>query len=90
MVATRKPKTEPTKATPRDRPNAGPTWVSPRTPVPKADILPATKSLQNRAWAAADVNATPEIIAAIIVAQALDRLGDKIIEAAAVGRYHGS
>ena len=44
MVATRKPKMEPTKATPRDRPNAGPQWQSPRTPLPQpTDFRPEGK-----------------------------------------------
>ena len=89
MVATRRPKTEPTKATPRDRPNAGPQWLSPRTPLPEAVTTVPKVSLLDKAQAVTGIGATPEMVAAVIVAQALDRLGDKIIEAAAVGRYHG-
>ena len=88
MVATRKPKTEPTKATPRDRPNAGPQWVSPRTPLPMADLTMPKSTLLEKAEAITE-GYDQNVVAAIIVAQALDRLGDKLVEAAAVGKYHG-
>lgn len=88
MAATRKPKkTEPLKEMPRAK---EPTWVSPRTPLPVIDFTPQAKqSLLEKAWAVAGPDAAPEIIAALIVAQACDRLGEKLVEAAAVGRYRG-
>ena len=89
MVATRKPRMEPTKATPRDRPNAGPQWQSPRTPLPEADTPAPKANLLEKAQAVAGIGATPEVVAAIIIAQACDRLGDKLVESAAVGRYRG-
>ena len=90
MVATRQQKMEPTKATPRDRPNAGPQWQSPRTPLPQPSDFTAPKAnLLEKAQAVAGIGATPEVVAAIIIAQACDRLGDKLVESAAVGRYRG-
>lgn len=90
MVVTRKPKTEPTKELFQDRPNTAPQWQSPRTPLPQPSDHVPRQTILDKAQAIAGIGATPEMVAAVIVAQALDRLGDKIIEAAAVGRYHGS
>ena len=90
MVATRKPQTEPTKDTPRDRPLAAPEWRSPRTPLPQPTDQPARKqTLLEKAQVLAGLNPDQNVVAALIVAQALDRLGEKLVEAAAVGRYHG-
>ena len=90
MVATRKPKTEPTKEQPKDRPNAGPQWHSPRMPLPQPADLPPKRTILEKAYDLAGVGAAPELVAAIIVAQACDQLGDKMVEAAAVGKYRGS
>jgi len=90
MVATRRPKTEPTKDTPRDKPFAAPEWRSPRTPLPQPVDRGPPPSLLMKATAMAGVGADPVVVAALIVAQACDRLGEKLIEAAAVGRYRGT
>ena len=79
---------EPTKATPRDRPNAGPQWQSPRTPLPEADTPAPKANLLEKAQVIAE-GYDQNVVAALIIAQALDRLGDKLVESAAVGRYRG-
>lgn len=81
MVTTRK------KPPPRD-PTPLPDWQSPRVPQPVDAITPpnAKLNIYERALAILPPTAPPEIIAAVIVAQAAEKLGDKMIEAAAVGR----
>ena len=89
MVAIRKPRMEPTKATPRDRPNAGPQWQSPRTPLPQP---PTSQRPRQTCWKRrrpSPKDPDQNVVAALIIAQALDRLGDKLVESAAVGRYRG-
>jgi hypothetical protein len=80
MPATRRPKKVKTE----------PEWMNPRKPIPTSAL---SHPLLERALDAlgvdgqiAEIEATDRIIAAVIVAQALDRLGRNIIEGAAVGR----
>lgn len=70
------------------QPSPLPDWQSPRKPQPTDAITPAKLSLLQEAQALVGLNATPELLAAIIIAQAADRLGGKLIEAAAVSSYH--
>lgn len=82
-MAPRKKQTQP-QATPQ------PDWQSPRVAQPVDAITPNKKAnVLERAQAVAGLNAPPEVLAAIIIAQAADRLAEKMIEAAAVGRYRG-
>ena len=82
-MAPRKKQTQP-QATPQ------PDWQSPRVAQPVDAITPDKKAnVLERAQAVAGLNAPPEVLAAIIIAQAADRLAEKLIEAAAVGRYRG-
>jgi hypothetical protein len=74
----------------RPEPTPQPDWQSPRVPQPIDAITPDKKAnVLERAQAIAGLNAPPEVLAAIIIAQAADRLAEKLIEAAAVGRYRG-
>jgi hypothetical protein len=74
----------------RPQPTPQPDWQSPRTAQPVDAITPAGKvNVLERAQAIAGLDAPPEVLAAIIIAQAADRLSEKLIEAAAVGRYRG-
>ena len=80
----------PRKKTIRPQPTPQPDWQSPRVPQPVDAITSDKKAnVLERAQAIAGIGAPPELIAAIIIAQAADRLGEKMIEAAAVGRYRG-
>jgi hypothetical protein len=81
----------PRKNQTRPQPTPQPDWQSPRVPQPFDAITPDKKAnVLERAQAVAGFNAAPEVLAAIIIAQAADRLAEKLIEAAAVGRYRGS
>jgi hypothetical protein len=82
----------PRKKQTRPQPTPQPDWQSPRVAQPLDAITPDDKKLNvlERAQAIAGLNAPPEVLAAIIIAQAADRLAEKMIEAAAVGRYRGS
>ena len=83
MAPTRKKQTRP-------QPTPQPDWQSPRQPQPLDAITPDKKlNVLERAQAIVGLGAPPELIAAVIIAQAADRLGEKMIEAAAVGRYRG-
>jgi hypothetical protein len=75
-------------------PNKGPQWQSPRKPIPAADKpKPEPRDYIGPALAAVRTLAGPvragqeSIVAAIIIAQALDRFGEKLIDAAAVSQY---
>jgi hypothetical protein len=74
----------------RPQPTPQPDWQSPRVPQP-VDAITSDKKLNvlERAQAVAGLDAPSEVLAAIIIAQAADRLAEKLIEAAAVGRYRG-
>lgn len=67
-----------------------PEWQSPRVPQPADAITPPEAKLNvlERAKAIVGVSAAPEILAAVILAEAFDRLAAKLVEAAAVNRYH--
>lgn len=76
--------------------SAEPVWSNPKDMPPAvtekllAESEAARKpspSIVVEAKALAGINGDPNIVAAIIIAHALDRLGEKIIQAAAVGRY---
>ena len=84
MAPTRKKQTRPV-------PTPQPDWQSPRVAQPVNAITPDSKKLNvlERAQALAGPDAPPEVLAAIIIAQAADRLAENMIEAAAVGRYRG-
>ena len=72
------------------KPTPQPDWQSPRVAQPVDAITPDKKlNVLERAQALAGPDAPPEVLAAIIIAQAADRLSEKMIEAAAVGRYRG-
>lgn len=74
----------------RPQPTPQPDWQSPRVAQPIDAITPNEKAnVLEQAQAIAGIGAPPELIAAIIIAQAADRLAEKMIEAAAVGRYRG-
>jgi hypothetical protein len=74
----------------RPQPTPQPDWQSPRVAQPVDAITPDKKlNVLERAQALAGPDAPPEVLAAIIIAQAADRLAEKMIEAAAVGRYRG-
>jgi hypothetical protein len=82
-MAPRKKQTQP-------QPTPQPDWQSPRVAQPVDAITPDKKAnVLERAQTLAGIGAPPEVLAAIIIAQAADRLAEKMIEAAAVGRYHG-
>ena len=73
-----------------DHPTSMPEWNSPRTPQPREAIQSESKlNIAAQAQAIVGSDATPEILAAVIVAQALDRLGEKLFEAAIAGRCRG-
>lgn len=81
MVTTRK-KPKAMEPTPQ------PEWQSPRVPVSTDEITPSKKlTILELAQAVCGKDAPPEVLAAVIIAQAADRLADKMVEAAAVGRY---
>lgn len=72
----------------RIAPTPQPEWASPHVPQPPDVITNVKKSdILMQARAVAGLNASPELLAAVIIAQAADRLADKLIEAAAIGRY---
>jgi hypothetical protein len=71
-------------------PTPRPDWQSPRVPQPVDAIKAAKPNILMQAQALVGISAPPNILAAIIIAQAADRLGEKLIEAAAVGRYRGT
>jgi len=78
-------------------PTPQPRWRNPHEPVPPEEISgPADKpSILDAALAVFGPDAETEtvsnqLLAAIILAQALDRLSEKIAEAAIVGRYRGT
>lgn len=80
----------PRKTQTRPQPTPQPDWQSPRVAQPVDAITPDKKlNVLERAQALAGPKAPPEVLAAIIIAQAADRLSEKMIEAAAVGRYRG-
>jgi hypothetical protein len=81
----------PRKKPTRPQPTPQPDWQSPRVAQPVDAITPDAKkaNVLERAQAIAGIGAPPEVLAAIIIAQAADRLAEKMIEAAAVGRYRG-
>ena len=80
----------PRKKQTRPSPTPQPDWQSPRVAQPIDAITPTKKAnVLEQAQAIAGLDAPPELIAAIIIAQAADRLSEKMIEAAAVGRYRG-
>ncbi len=71
-----------------------PTWLNPREGLPDEvtnkllGVVPK-KSIVEKAREVLP-NDHGELLAAVIIAQALDRLGEKIIQAAAVSRYRGT
>lgn len=82
--------------------NATTRWQNPNKPIPpkvvdpaatpvKAKVKPGRDFIGDAVTAAAGKLATTlpnkDVLAAIIVAQALDRFGEKLIEAAAVSQY---
>ncbi len=72
-------------------PTPQPEWQSPRVGQPIEAITPVAKlDVLQQAQVVAGLNPAPEVLAAIIIAQAADRLCKVLIEAAAVGRYRGS
>ena len=73
-------------------PTPQPYWQSPRKPQPAYEITSSEARLTvlEQAQAIGGLNSPPEVLAAIIIAQAADRLGKALVEAAAVGRYRGS
>ena len=73
-------------------PTPQPQWESPRVPQPEDAITsPATKmTVLEQAQAVAGLKPDPGVLAAIIIAQAADRLCKAMVEAAAVGRYRGA
>jgi hypothetical protein len=72
-------------------PTPQPEWQNPRVPQPLEAIANArTLTVLELAQNVAGLGAAPEVLAAVIIAQAADRLGAKMIEAAAVGRYRGA
>jgi hypothetical protein len=74
----------------KKQPTPQPDWQSPRVAQPVDAITPDKKlNVLERAQAVAGLTAPPEVLAAVIIAQAADRLAEKMIEAAAVGRYRG-
>ena len=80
MPATRRPKKRQTE----------PRWLNPREPIPQSTL---PRPILDRALAALavdgdipDIKITPEIVAAVIHAQALRDLGARIIEAASISR----
>jgi len=63
-------------------------WKNPHEPLPKEAKKP-TPSIIERATAVVKSDVAehpPEILAAVIIAQALDRLGEKLIEAASISK----
>ena len=69
-----------------------PEWNSPRVPQPADAIVPQETKLSpyQRALAIVGSGAPPEVAAAVVLAEAFDRLAAKLVEAAAVNRYrHG-
>jgi hypothetical protein len=69
-----------------------PQWQDPHKPLPKSKTEPP-QSIVDQAVAVVGRRRAaeePTMLAAVIIAQALDRLGDRMIEAAAVGKHHGS
>lgn len=99
MAATRKPKKTEPAAWPvqtGETLSSEPTWLSPRSALPAGVAeKPAPKLVDIVADAVAIAGKDPEpvVLAAVILAQALDRLskslGRSLTEAAAVGRYRG-
>jgi len=67
-----------------------PDWQSPHKPQPPEAINQVRPNIMMEAQTLAGFNAAPEVLAAIIIAQAADRLCKAMIEAAAVGRYRGA
>lgn len=69
----------------------GPQWQNPNQPRQASELKKVRDNYCEEALAAlnGEVQRDP-IVAAVIVAQALDRLGEKIIEAAAVSSYKRS
>ena len=82
MPVTRRPK--------KNRRPGDLTWLNPREPLPESakprPLLDAALDALGVDNQIAETEIMPEIVAAVIKAQALDRLGKRIIEAAAVGR----
>lgn len=75
---------------PKKRGTADPTWLNPREPLPKSALPRPILDAAFDALGVEDQKQADEcsqvIVAAVIIAQALDRLGRNIIEGAAVGR----
>jgi hypothetical protein len=67
-------------------------WLNPRESLPASMTEPTTRTIIDGALSifpdAKDVQ--PDLLAAVLIAQALDRLGKSIVEAAAVSRYRGT
>jgi hypothetical protein len=65
-----------------------PEWRNPHEPLPKEMTKEAPPSILERAAKTVDaspnVHTTDVIVAAVVIAEALDRLGAKLIEAAAI------
>lgn len=78
---------------PRGKPAvAQPEWHNPRDPLPASFVAGTKLTIMDKAIALfPDPKLMDkDLLAAVLVAQALDRLGASIIDAAAVGRYRGT
>lgn len=77
-----------------DSPTRGPQWKPPGTTIPEKPKA-APRDYTGPAMAAVEALGLfkgphigqENIVAAIIIAQALDRFGEKVIEASAIGNY---
>ena len=82
----------------------GPTWLNPKEPLPasvtesllaaseaRGKPMPPPTPVERALAAIGDkYEPTPQVLAAVILSQALDRLGEKMVQAAAVSRYRGT
>lgn len=71
-----------------------PTWINPREPLPREVIAATTPSQRTIIDEAMSIfpdvkELNTNLLSAVIVAQALDRLGKRLIEAAAISRKLG-
>jgi hypothetical protein len=80
------------KKRPELTPQPQPDWQSPRVPQPEDAITSPVAKLNalQQAEAICGLNPNPNVVAAVIIAQAADRLCKAMVEAAAVGRYRGA
>lgn len=81
-----------TRKKPIFKPTPQPDWQSPRVPQPEEAITPPERKTNalDRAHAVTGLQAAPEIVAAVIISQAADRLCEALITAASIGRYRGT